>query len=276
MRIRREIYLPAHTWAAAPPWTRYGIAISAAAMTRKLIFCRDTALVLHGVPLLNTPSTLFARTANPGEAKTHASSHMTGKVPRQQFLQRYSQSHPEAAPLRTAQLRNFPTRLLEPACPRNVSRPDQRARIRTGKFSIPEVRLASDAVEAVTGPAQGYRAEPLGLSALDATSRMSFTEAVVVLDAVKARDDDAPEPWLHYLRTHRQQARWERAWNFADGRAESALESESRVVLAQVNCPVPTLQKVVRTSIGNVRIAFSWENERVAGEVDGKSKYFDP
>ena len=276
VRVRRGVYLPAQAWAEAPPWARYRIAICAAAMTQDLIFCRDSALVLHGIPLLSTPPAIFARTANPGEAKTHAPPQMTGRVPLQQFLRRYSESHPEAAPLRTAHLSNFPTKRLEPARPKNISRPEHRAQLRSGTFSIPEVRLTSGALEAVAGPAQGYRAEPLGLAALDAASRMSFTEAVVVLDAVKARDDAAPEPWLPYLGTKRQQAHWRRAWGFADAGAESALESESRVVLAQISCPAPTLQKVVRTSIGDFRMDFCWERERVAGEVDGRAKYFEP
>lgn len=276
LRVRRGIYVPAKDWAEAAPWVRYEIVVSAAAMSRSLIFCRETALVLHGIPLLNTPKTVFARTADPGAAKRHSPSAMTGKIPPQRFQRRYAQIHPDAAPLRPASLSNVPLKLLEPACPAATSRTELRAQLCSGEFSIPEVLLHSDVLAEVIGPEAGYRTEPLGLASLDATSRMSFTEAVVVLDAVKARGDVDVEAWLPYLHTQRQRVRWERAWNFADGRSESALESESRAVLAQLNFPVPTLQKVVRTRIGDFRLDFCWERDGVVGEVDGKAKYFDP
>lgn len=276
LRIRRGIYLSARSWAEAQPWIRYQIAICAAATARNPLFCRESALALHGIPLLRTPSTIFARTTNPGEAKTHAPSRMAGSVPLQQFLDHYASANPGAAQLKDFTFDNFPIKLLEPACPASISRTDLRSQLHTGEFSIPEVHLAPDALDAVIGPGTGYLTEPLGLAVLDTTSRMSFAAAVVALDAAKTRNDAGPEPWLPYLRTQRQRTRWERAWDFADGRAESALESESRVVLAQISCPAPTLQKVVHTAIGEFRMDFCWEREQVAGEVDGKVKYFDP
>ena len=135
--------------------------------------------------------------------------------------------------------------------------------------------MPTGALHGIAGPSEGYRTEPAGLAVVDTVSRLPFTDAVVVLDAVKARGDIDVGPWLRYLRTKRQRRRWERAWRFADARAESALESESRALLHEVGLPAPTLQRVVHTRIGMFRMDMCWEDEGVAGEVDGRSKYFD-
>lgn len=277
LRIRRGLYIPARRWAEAPPWIKYHAAIAALATARNAIFCRESALVLHGIPLLSTPTALHARTTDAGDAKSHRPTPMMGAVAPQEFRKRYLQNHPEARALSSAAFTNVPLTMREAACPEAVTRSEMRIKLGTGEHTIPTIALGSDALDSVSGPDQGYVAEPLGLAAVDTASRTAFTEAVVILDALKARGDDAVVvPWLRYLRTQRQRARWDRAWQFADGRAESALESESRVVLARIHCPAPTLQKVVHTSIGPFRMDFCWENERVAGEVDGKAKYFDP
>ncbi|NDK32411.1 hypothetical protein [Nesterenkonia haasae] len=275
LRLRRGIYVPAQQWVEAPPWTRYEITIAGVAMSRAPLFCRETTLTLYGLPLLKTPRAVYARTSDPGSAKQLPPPGMTGKVPPQQFRRRYDAAHPDEAPLKPARLSSFPVKLVEAACPANTSRSELRGRIRDGTFRFPEVRLGAGSLHHVMGPSTGYRSEPLGLAVIDTVSRMSFAEAVVVLDAVKARNDVDVDSWLPYLRSQRQRARWYRAWEFADGRAESALESESRVVMDRLNCPAPTLQKVIRTPTGDFRTDFCWERERVVGEVDGKVKYFN-
>lgn len=276
LRVRRGFYIPAQPWAEAPPWTKYEVAICALASARDAIFCRESALVLHGIPLLNPPRTLQARTEDPGKVKIYRPTPMTAPVPLEHFRKRYQQTHQQAEPLNPATLNNFPLKLREAACPQELSRVALRAKMRAGEHSIPTVTLGAGTLRSAQGPKHGYLTEPLGLAAVDTASRASFTEAIVILDAVKARDETAVEPWFHYLRTQRQKSQWEKAWRFADGSAESALESESRAVLAQIGCPAPRLQRIVRTGIGDFRMDFCWERERIAGEVDGRVKYFDP
>jgi hypothetical protein len=274
LRVRRGSYVGAQDWAEAPPWRRYDVAVAAVAMSRRPVFCRETALVLHGLPLLKTPRAVCVRTTDPGAVMQQAPPAMTGKFSPQNFRRRYGTACAAAAPLSPEMLSNVPTKLIEAACPDGVPRTELRRRLRAGEVRLPEVHLPSHALAHVRGPEAGYRCEPVALAVIDTVCRMSFFEAVVVLDAVKARGDVDLGSWMHYLRSHRQRARWQQAWSFADGRAESALESESRVMMAQVNCPAPTLQRVVRTHLGEFRADFCWEREGVLGEVDGKAKYF--
>lgn len=273
LRVRRGIYVPAQAWVEAPPWTQYEITVAAVAISRAPLFCRETTLLLHGLPLLKTPPAVYGRTSDPGSAKQFAPPPMTGKVPPQQFRRRYDATYADGA-LHQARLSGISVKLLEAACPAGTSRSELRQCVRAGTYRSPEVRRDAGALQAVVGPKAGYRSEPLSLAVIDTVSRMSFTEAVVVLDAVKARNDVDVDKWLQYLRSQRQRERWQRAWDFADGRAESALESESRVLMDQIKCPASTLQKVIRTPAGAFRTDFCWERERVVGEVDGKVKYF--
>jgi len=62
---------------------------------------------------------------------------------------------------------------------------------------------------------------------------------------------------------------------FADGRAESALESVGRWRMHQLGLPAPELQLVVRDSAGAFlgRADFAFRAQRVIGEADGLDKY---
>lgn len=63
--------------------------------------------------------------------------------------------------------------------------------------------------------------------------------------------------------------------SFADARSESAGESVSRVRLALVDVPVPTLQYEVAGADGNLvgRTDFAWPEAGTLGEFDGRCKY---
>jgi hypothetical protein len=63
---------------------------------------------------------------------------------------------------------------------------------------------------------------------------------------------------------------------FADGRAESVLESVARVVIRDCGLPPPELQVVVKGGgefIG--RVDFMWKQFRTIAEADGEAKYAD-
>ena len=82
----------------------------------------------------------------------------------------------------------------------------------------------------------------------------------------RRRDDNA----------RRGVARIEAVAQFADGRAESPKESESRVVIAELGFAAPELQYEVFDADGLAgRADFAWPSERTLGEYDGKTKYFD-
>ena len=277
LRLRRGVYVAAESWLMAPRWRRYELAAAAEALVGgPPLFCRETALRLHGLPVLNLSSAIKVRTVGRGRVTTLPEVSMTGQVSTAEFLGRYAVSHgAQRRASAEAKLRNVRKKYLEPALPAGVSRPELRSAAARNRYTNPEVHLPADALSGIAGPRAGYRAEPAGLAVVDTVSRLPFPDAVVVLDAVKARADIDVEPWLGYLRTQRQRRQWERAWHFADPRAESALESESRAVLHELGIPAPTLQRVVRTRIGTFRLDMCWEDERVVGEIDGRSKYFD-
>lgn len=277
LRVRRGVYADASAWITAMPSRRHLISAAAEACgLGHAVFCRETALLLHGLPVLHTPETVTIRTRGPGRAALKAPTSMTGGWSSLHFLQRFQRQSAEPESLSTRAVEPLRTRCLEPALPPGVSRIALRERIARGTYANPEVLLPADAVPGILGPEEGYRVEPLGLAVVDTASRLTFPEAVVVLDAVKARHDVDLKPWMPYLRTTKQQRNWERAWAFSDGRAESPLESESRVVLDDLGFPPPVLQKEVRTRLGTFRVDMAWERERVAGEIDGRAKYLDP
>ena len=64
--------------------------------------------------------------------------------------------------------------------------------------------------------------------------------------------------------------------DFADGRAESALESVARVRFAQFRIPPPSLQVNIRGAQGFIgRVDFCWPEYRTIAEADGALKYED-
>lgn len=278
LRLRRGVYVDAQSWLKAPRWRRYEFTAAGEALTggSPPLFCRETALRLHGLPVLHMPPAVQVRTAGRGRVTTMPEVVMTGQLSSREFMQRYvGEKLSLSATSAEAKLRNISKKYVEPALPGGISRPELRSAVTRGSYTSPEVLIPREALKGIEGPRAGYRAEPAGLAVVDTVSRLPFTDAVVVLDAVKARGDIDVDPWLLYLRTKRQRLRWERAWNFADPRAESALESESRAVLHELGIPAPTLQRVIRTRLGAFRLDMCWDEERVVGEIDGRSKYFD-
>lgn len=63
----------------------------------------------------------------------------------------------------------------------------------------------------------------------------------------------------------------------ADGRAESPMESEARLVMLDGGLPVPELQYRVVDGNGELRrLDFAWPERRVAAEYDGEFWHDDP
>ena len=67
-----------------------------------------------------------------------------------------------------------------------------------------------------------------------------------------------------------------RTVSFADGRAESALESCARVVFHESGLEPPELQVTIRASGFVFRADFCWARQRTIAEADGMAKYEDP
>jgi hypothetical protein len=63
---------------------------------------------------------------------------------------------------------------------------------------------------------------------------------------------------------------------FADGLAESVLESLARVVFRDCGLPPPELQVWIGEAAVVGRVDFLWRRFRTVAEVDGRMKYSDP
>jgi hypothetical protein len=124
----------------------------------------------------------------------------------------------------------------------------------------------------------GHRVTSPARTLVDLARSGSFEEALVATDHA-----------LHHQRVSRDELRasMDRAPRrkgmrsarqvvvFADGRAESAGESRSRLLIARQLLPVPDLQVAIRTRNGVVvaHSDFGWPQYRTVGEFDGFEKY---
>ncbi|TDS82648.1 hypothetical protein EV640_11421 [Nesterenkonia aurantiaca] len=269
LRVRPGVYAESQAWSEALPSERYLASLAAAAMTGSSgAFCRESALALHGLPLLRVPAAVHRRTLHRSQVGVHRS---PGRL-------------------------SYPTRFHEPPLPRGVTRAQMRLALgaensvaEPGDPSWTPTALRGIASQLVTPEClRGFAADPVGLTVpveplplalLDTVPRMPFEQAVVVLDAALARIsergltlDELLQPWQPFLRGARLRAEWARAVDFADPRSESVGESLSRVRISELGFAVPELQSVVRVEGREYRLDFEWEGG-VVGEFDGKQKY---
>ena len=114
------------------------------------------------------------------------------------------------------------------------------------------------------------------VAAVEMACSASFREAVVVCDSALRAGTSAQELMaaLGAIAGRTGSAAAARAVAFADGRAGSAGESLSRVVLREIGLDAEDLQTRVRDDRGLAGITdFSWLSHRTVGEFDGRVKY---
>ncbi|PRZ18818.1 hypothetical protein [Nesterenkonia sandarakina] len=296
LRVRRGIYVDADAWVSSPPWIRAQIAVAAMAHRRpNSLFCRESALLLHGLPLTTPPPHVTLRTQDPSLVGIGRREPMTGTTSAERWLTAYETRYPHDGPTPAALL-NVPTRRFETVLPRGMTRGAAREAQRCGELRQAQMRLPASVLPAVTGPETGYWVEPLELALPDAVSRLDFPEAVAVVDAFLAQrtqDQLAAPPgvstdpltWGDTFLSPRLSKRWRTALSFADARAESPGESVSRAVIHQLGFAAPNLQVWIGTDVGDERVDFEWivehgsrtgsSRRRIVGEFDGLGKYFD-
>lgn len=116
----------------------------------------------------------------------------------------------------------------------------------------------------------------LARTAADLARKGPALSAVVVLDAVLRRGVPRAEVErvLDECRGWPGAARAREWVAFADGRAESPLESVGRWRLHQADLPAPELQVVLGDGHGPLgRVDFYWPQHRTVAEADGLVKY---
>ena len=111
----------------------------------------------------------------------------------------------------------------------------------------------------------------------DLSRFLPYPDAVAVVDAALRRRIPVAtlEEQVGRGRRRPNNDRFRRALAFGNGLAESPGESRSRVLMAQLNLPMPTLQREFCNARGVVeaRTDFDWEDYGTVGEFDGRAKY---
>lgn len=294
LRVQRGVYIEPSIWLQTAPWERHLIVAAAVNLqSPSTRFCRTTALAMHGFGLLRPPEAVTVRTARNDAVGLHPGTALTGRASAsaiQRLLQAHPEAHPEAhdggAPSPAA-LRALGTRRhqyprafrdqLREGLGQEWDKPYQDALVRQ-RFPIPE------SLPAALVAGMWTWLEPIGLVLADTVPRMSFAEAVAVLDAYRAGRFGAQaepggvlsavEPWLSLVASARGRERWKVAWEFSEAGAESVGESWARVRIAELGFTAPELQRRFLLPHGvTCRTDFYWEDPGIVGEFDGLQKY---
>lgn len=126
----------------------------------------------------------------------------------------------------------------------------------------------------------GVLVTSLARTVADRARTSSFRAGVVTADAAlrAGLERQALQDVLDRCRRWPGKLRAVEVAKFADPRAESVLESISRVFARERDLPVPIPQAEIRDDMGRfvARTDLLWDEQRVAGEADGDVKYTDP
>lgn len=263
LRLRRGVYVDVQDWCSAPPWERHLLITGAAALWHpESIFCRQTALALHGVPLLRSPAAVQIRTSRPQQVGRRRSSPLTGRAPGKVLQEMLARgTGPEGRALTRRDLVGLSTQ--------RILTPD----------SAPEPSILHGPP---VGGVEAVQVEPLDAVVADTVPRLPLEDAVVVLDALRAGRHRAGAKvarehfalWEQLIPTHRAARLWDTAWRLSDAGAESPGESLSRVRMAEGGFLLPESQAVFDLpGGGRARVDFWWPELGLVGEFDGKVKY---
>lgn len=127
----------------------------------------------------------------------------------------------------------------------------------------------------------GMRCTSLLRTVVDLAATAPTADAVVLADhalrtSLSGLKAELLEAWLRAqpMRGHRRSLD---VIALADGRAESPLESVSRVNMQAARLAEPDLQTPFADGNGRIGfVDFAWPSARVIGEADGEAKYLDP
>lgn len=283
LRLRRGVYVEVSDWVRTPPWGRHLITVIAtAAQEGEVVFCRESALALHGVPLLEVPDAVRRRCTSRGAARRVPAPSMTGSRSRGQVRGMLAAATGPGEPVPTETICvGLPTHRLEPTLPAGMSRSAARRAPDGGEPALPREELDASVVPWCAADVAAYVVEPLALAVVDTVPRLSFAEGVVILDAVLgghtrsgARVEVAGlAAWTDRLPSRRLRERWDRALAAADPRAESPGESWSRVRLDELGFELPELQSRIDVEDRTYWVDVEWQDAGIAGEFDGGMKY---
>jgi predicted transcriptional regulator of viral defense system len=125
----------------------------------------------------------------------------------------------------------------------------------------------------------GMRVTTVARTVIDLARTLEFRAGVVTADSalrLKLVTKSELESVLADLPRRTGRSRAAEVIAFADGRAESVLESLARVVFRDCGLPPPDLQVWVGGPTAVGRVDFLWRQHRTVAEVDGMMKYKNP
>ncbi|MCT1605885.1 endonuclease domain-containing protein [Nesterenkonia massiliensis] len=286
VRLRQGVYLDALAWVQSPAWERPLIAAAAQALRQpKAIFCRETALLLHGFSLLQPPSHVDVRVADNANTGRRPFRSMTGAASQRRLEDLLSAAKPSSRTRRqdlTRIFQSIPNRGFRYPGPFHPAQHSSGAlpvtvRYAAGLIDIPLPELSCADVSGIT-----LRTEPLEFVLLDTVHRLPQPAAVALIDAFRAgrhrlRSAGTEEDlnrWAEVLPSMRARSRTRRAWDLSDARAENPGESFSRVLIHQLGYDPPDLQTKLTLHDGTIAyVDFMWDSAGIAGEFDGDQKY---
>lgn len=249
VRLTPAMYVARRMWLDLPAWERVILCAAALSATRPdTVFTGLTAATLHGLPVAVQPPALEIRAA--------------------------SRSHHGTRPLTP---RPYSPALL---AQHRVPRPP----VRRPRWGLPTAAGHEPVLVDATlkdGRSLGTVAvDPLPTLVAVLGAATAFRDAIAPLDRLAL---DRPEEFVRWaaeaaesLPTSAARRRFDRAWRFADARAESAGESYSRALIHELGFAPPTaLQHRHFDSTGRevARTDFWWEDAGIYGEFDGIGKY---
>lgn len=270
MRLRRGIYVPTEVWVTSTPSQRHRLLIGAISLhARNPLFCRESALSLHGIPLLSLPQRIHIRASSPGRVRTVRQRSLTGQVSAQAFWERarnHGMTNDDAANP-SLLFRGFDT-AKHPVLALTTSQ------------SV-EIPLDLPGSDPGSMPRPVARSERLDVALADTLPKIDFPHAVVALEGalsavqqrVPTQADDVRQAAEQILTSARAWRRLERVLGLASPLSESPGESLARVRFHELGVTQPQQQVMLRVDGETYRLDFLWEDAGVVGEFDGWMKY---
>lgn len=156
-----------------------------------------------------------------------------------------------------------------------LTRPPDGNRSPRPRIRLHYAQLPADHVTVV----HGMRVTTAARTVIDLARSLEFRSGVVTADSAlheRLVTKVELESLLAHLARRTGKRRAAEVTAFADGRAESVLESIARVVFKDCGLPPPELQVWVGGAEVVGRVDFLWRQHRTVVEVDGLLKYRDP
>lgn len=271
LRLRRGIYVPAELWFQCHPSQRYRLMMAATQHhLRSPIFCRESALVAHGLPLLTVPQRVHVRKSSASSVRTIRQPSLTGNlVPREFWKHALDSGATQGVGYSDALFRGFST--AGHAVPQGCEHAVEQQQLVLPSPSDPDERPHALTV----------RTEPLQLALVDTLSRLEFHHRLIPLEASLRQAGGRSSEHIDQLHqsaeqtliSARGQRRLEALLDCASPLSESPGESLARARFHQLGFEQPQQQISMSIDGASYRLDFLWETAGVVAEFDGWKKY---